>query len=219
MKRYIYKIKLNISKLVEKYKWYSLFVLRNKGYLYAMGWFESRKRNAAIDGMGRPIPWITYPCLTFLNDRIKNNFVVFEYGSGNSTLWWAQRAQKVISCEHDLVWYQHVSGKIPINVKLRHIELNYGGEYSNFIKQYEEKFDVIFIDGRDRLNCLQNSITALNSTGVIIFDNSDDESYLAGINLMIQKGFRRLDFVGPGPITTTIWQTTIFYKANNCLEI
>ena len=37
---------------------------------------------------------------------VRPNLRVFEYGCGNSSLWWAQRVEKVVSVEHDEAWYR-----------------------------------------------------------------------------------------------------------------
>lgn len=219
MKNLFTSIKEQLAGRVDRYDWYALFSLRNKGYLFDRGWFESHRRKAAIDREGGPIPWITYPSLTFLDERVRKDFAVFEYGSGNSTLWWAKRSSSVISCEHDPAWYAQVLPRIPQNVELKHIPLEYGGAYSSLIKQYTNIFDVVFIDGRDRVNCVRNSLDALKPEGVLILDNSDVESYGVALERMHAQGFKRIDFVGPGPITTAVWRTSIFYRDGNCLNI
>lgn len=219
MNRVFKKPKLWLARLVRRYDWYALYSLRNRGYLFDMGWLNSHREMAAIDREGSPIPWITYPSLTFLDDRVKKNFVVFEYGSGNSTLWWAQRSSKVVSCEHDPEWYAQILPRIPQNVELNHVTLEYGGAYADFIRQYTHMFDVIFIDGRDRVGCVKNALGALKFDGVLILDNSDVADYAQALELMQTAGFKRIDFVGPGPINVTSWRTSIFYRSNNCLNI
>ena len=126
-----------------------------------------------VDAKGNPIPWLTYPAIEFLKKRIKKDFSVFEYGCGNSTLWWASRVKEVQSIEHDKEWYARIISKIPENVSISHIELEYGRNYSNKIKEFKNRFDIVVIDGRDRVNCAMNCLDALKSDGVIIWDNSD----------------------------------------------
>lgn len=145
--------------------------------------------------------------------------VVFEFGSGNSTLWWGKKVSKVISYEHDLSWYQSFKNRLPSNVEYHHCELAYGEEYSKAILDYNNAFDIIIIDGRDRVNCAKNSLGALKDHGVIIWDNSDRESYEEGYSFLIQNDFKRLDFEGHGPINSYGWSTSIFYRNNNCLGI
>jgi len=47
---------------------------------------------------------MTYPAIRFLERRLSNSLEVFEFGSGNSTLWWAERVSRIDSCEHDAQW-------------------------------------------------------------------------------------------------------------------
>ncbi|HEV2395265.1 MAG TPA: hypothetical protein VG146_23190 [Verrucomicrobiae bacterium] len=49
-------------------------------------------------------PWITFPAIAFLRRRLTPQMVVFEYGSGGSTLFFAQRAGEIVSTEHDPAW-------------------------------------------------------------------------------------------------------------------
>ena len=184
-----------------------------------MGWFESFRAKQAIGRDGRPIPWITYPCLSFLEERVDSSMNVFEYGSGNSTLWWASRVQRVISCEHDQSWYDEVIKTVPSNVELHHIPLESDGAYSEQVAKFHREFDIIFIDGRDRVNCIKQSLDALSVRGVVILDNSDDSEYSEGLQFLLSNNYKLLHFRGPGPITSTVWRTTIFYTKDNCLGI
>jgi hypothetical protein len=199
--------------------WKALFLIRNYGALFDYGWWDSHKRKAAIDGGGRPIPWITYPCLEFVEGRILKKFQVFEYGCGNSTLWWAARTDSVVSCEHDRKWHEKIHRSLPENVKLIHKDLVYGGEYCEVITRFSNNFDVVIIDGRDRVRCAQNSVSALNLDGIIIWDNTERLEYSEGYSYLASKGFKRLDFWGMGPIDMKRWCTSIFYRQDNCLNI
>ncbi len=188
-------------------------------YLDQIGWFKSVEEQLPVDRDGNCLPWFTYPAISFLNGKIQSDMTVFEYGSGNSTLWWSQRVSKVISYEHDFGWYSSLKERFPSNVTYRHCDLEYGGKYCKAILGYNERFDIVVIDGRDRVNCAKNSLGALRGNGLIIWDNSDREKYQEGYSYLMQNGFRRLDFEGNGPINTCKWCTSIFYRSNNCFGI
>ena len=188
-------------------------------YFQEIGWFQSLAKGLPVDREGQALPWFTYPAIAFLNGRIQSTMNVFEYGSGNSTLWWSQKVAKVVSYEHDLDWYNSLKERLPANVEYRHCNLESGGEYSQSILAYNQAFDIIVIDGRDRVNCAKNVLGALREKGVIIWDNSDREVYQEGYSYLIQKGFKRLDFEGLGPINSFKWCTSVFYRSNNCFDI
>jgi hypothetical protein len=198
---------------------FSRFQLSTSGYLYKMGWFESYRAGMPINANGLPIPWMTYAAIYFLGNRIHPEMEVFEYSCGNSTLWWSTRVKNIISCEHDREWFERMKSAAPSNASLHHIELEYGGAYSQKISEYRNKFDVIVIDGRDRVNCAKNCLSALKENGVVVWDNSDRDEYCEGYNYLKANGFRRLDFSGMGPVNLDDWCTSIFYRSNNCLGL
>jgi hypothetical protein len=144
---------------------------------------------------------------------------VFEYGSGNSTFWWAARAKSVVSCEHSREWYEQLSGRVPKNVELRLAALDENGQYARNVIEDSRTYHIVVIDGRDRVNCARNAVRALKADGVLVWDNSERASYASGLNLMAELGFKRLDFEGMGPVNSYSWRTSIFYKAQNCLDI
>jgi hypothetical protein len=199
--------------------WKRAYILRNTGMLYEEGWWESARRRSAIDRDGKPIPWLTYPCIRFLKERVTEKLKVFEYGCGNSTLWWAKMVDDVVSCEHDKEWFEKTRTKTPSNVTLIHKELVYGGEYCEVIASYNNCFDIVVIDGRDRVRCAKNSILSLRKGGILIWDDTERERYNNGIKHLIQEGFNRIDFWGMRPIYSSYSCTSIFYKKENCLGI
>lgn len=189
------------------------------GYLNKIGWIRSFLEKSVIDLEGNPIPWLAYPAIDFVSRRINSEMTVFEYGCGNSTLWWSKHVKKVISCEHDSEWFKIILAKTLDNVTLCNIDLEYGGAYSKKITEFHNEFDIIVIDGRDRVNCAINCLPALKTGGVIIWDNSERSTYNKGISFLIENGFRRIEFTGLFPVTNSISETSIFYRTINCFNI
>jgi hypothetical protein len=196
-----------------------LHVMRLRRHLRKIGWVDSTIDHRPVDGKGEPIPWLCYAAIWMLEPRIKPSFRVFEYGSGNSTLWWAKRAQHVVSCEHNSSWYEKMKDQMPQNVAYIHRELKHGGAYCREINEHPGPFEVIVIDGRDRVNCARQCIGKLAADGVIVWDNTDREHYAEGLEFLAAQGFRRLDFRGMCPIGTFAITTSILYKSDNCLGI
>lgn len=195
------------------------YLLPSSSFLHRVGWFASVRGGTAADLKGNPLPWMTYAAISFLESRITARMDVFEYSCGNSTLWWAARVNSITSCEHDAYWFGRIA-KLPVcNIHLHHIKLEYGGAYSKKIMEYNNQFDIVVIDGRDRVNCAKNCLPALKDNGVVIWDNSDRENYDEGYKFLLQNGFRRLDFAGIGPVNADGWCTSIFYRSNNCFEL
>ncbi|MDA8239844.1 MAG: hypothetical protein M0Z67_05660 [Nitrospiraceae bacterium] len=197
----------------------TLVSLKREGPLKDYGWFRSVKEEASVDAEGMPLPWLTYPAIEFLRNRLDPGMSVCEYGCGNGTLWWASKVKAVVSIEHDKEWYKKINAVKPGNVILFHCDLEYGGVYSRKISEFENRFDIVVIDGRDRVNCAKNSLCALKPGGVIVWDNSDRPQYEGGYTYLREKGFRKIEFVGMGPGINTKNETAIFYRDNNILGI
>ncbi|WP_324262589.1 class I SAM-dependent methyltransferase [Altererythrobacter sp. H2] len=107
---------------------------------------------------------------------------VFEYGSGASTAWLARRAAQVISVEHHRDWSDRLQPLlIPFpNASLWHRELD-GGAYVNAIEEAGGLFDLIVVDGRDRIACLNRALPFLKPDGIVLFDDSGRRRYRAGL--------------------------------------
>lgn len=86
-------------------------------YLTSSGWLHSIEKNAAVDGRG-PVPWFTYPATRYLSRLVQPHWRVLEYGSGNSTRWWAARVAEVVAIEHDPAWASALRRDLPANVTL-----------------------------------------------------------------------------------------------------
>ena len=212
-------IKAPIVFILKRLDLYALYSLKKTGPLKEDGWFRSFREEASVDTDGNPLPWITYPAIEFLKNRLHPEMSVFEYGCGGSTLWWASRVKEVISVEHDKGWYRKVKLRVPGNVIINHIKLEYGGAYSKKITEFKDKFDIVVLDGRDRVNCAINSLRSLKSDGIIIWDNSNLKEYEKGYRFLYGQGFRKIEFVGLAPVIRYKSETGIFYRSNNCLGI
>jgi len=188
------------------------------GYMLQTGWLRSYYSKRSVDRQGNPIPWITYPGLRFVAEKIKKEHRVFEYGSGGSTRWYADRVNKIISVEHEAAWYKIVRDMgLPAHVSLLQRGLDQG--YADAILEQEGDFDLVIIDGRQRNACLRAALQKLSHTGIILFDNSEVPDYAESHVLMEKEGFKHLHFWGMVAITPGESCTTLFYRTNNCFAI
>ncbi len=196
-----------------------LLSMNSAGYLKEIGWIDSFNQQRPIDSNHQPLPWVTYGFIDFISDRLNNKMDIFEYGSGNSTLWYGKRVQSVTAVEHDKLWYKEIKSRMPKNINLHYQELVYGGKYSKFSNILNQKFDIVIVDGRDRVNCIKNSLNTLKENGIIVLDDSEREAYQEGVNFLLDNGFRKIDFWGISPGLFYKKNTTIFYKSDNCIGI
>lgn len=196
-----------------------LLSLGFKGYLADKGWFKAYQTKSSIDENGNPIPWVTYSFIDFIKERITSELHIFEYGSGNSTLFYAQIAGSVCSVEHDKLWFEK-SSKINLpNVKMIQCDLVEGGKYSRSAVDSGVNYHVIIVDGRDRVNCCKHSVNAITEDGVIVLDDSEREKYTEAVSFLKEQGFKHIPFTGMAPGVIIPKCTSIFYKPKNCLGI
>jgi hypothetical protein len=182
-------------------------------FSYQTGHFRSSLKSRALDKSGKAIPWYTYPAIDFLRQKEMNEKSVLEFGSGQSTLWWAARVKTVSSFESDAAWFNYVVNQIPNNVTLTLTD-DSAAEVPRLLDT--SKFDVIIVDGLDRLICARMSIAFLNEGGAVIVDNSEgywgrDGEYPI-IDFFRAEGFSRIDFYGYAPGVILPSCTSLFFR-------
>lgn len=101
---------------------------------------------------------------------------VLEWGSGYSTAYFSQFCKcDWTSVEHHSGWAKTVKGWNLPNVTVIEAEQN-SDRYFNI----EDKFDIIFIDGRNRRKCLIKAKELLNEGGIVLLHDADREYYHSG---------------------------------------
>ena len=174
------------------------------------GLLNSVRKGRPLNAQDEPIPWFTYPAIDFLDGVVRPEWTVFEWGSGNSTLWWAARTAHVVSVEDDAAWYAEVVKQVrPNSASL----FKQGSDYFDAIRAYSDaSFDVIVIDGSSRNDCARVAPDKLKPGGIIVFDNADGSEFDAGQQTLIDQGFYRIDFWGPIPSYLYKNCTSVFFK-------
>jgi hypothetical protein len=197
----------------------AMLSLRHSGYLIDKGWFSAFNSGKPVDINFKPIPWFTYSFIDFLESRLNKNIKLLEFGSGNSTLYFSERVDQVVSLEHNLNYYNKLEKLIPANVELILSKSDSASNYVSPTNDLQINFDIIIVDGIYRNECCIVATEMLSSSGVIILDDSERAEYQEGTNQFISKGFKRLDFDGISAGYLYQKTTSVFYKPLNCLNI
>lgn len=203
-------------------KWAKLKALLSfgtKGYLADIGWINSFDSRSPVNADGEALPWVTYSFIDFIKNRITKKHLVFEFGSGNSTLFYAQRAKQVVSVEHDKDWFDKIKNASPANAEMIFSELESNGSYSKMPLSTGKKYHIIIVDGRDRVNCCKNALAALTNDGVLVLDDSEREFYQPAIKFLKKSGYKEVSFSGISPGLFYYKTTSVFYRTENCLGI
>ena len=177
--------------------------------LSQLDWGTSRHNSESRNSFGA-LPWWSYSCTHFLDQVVPTEATVLEIGGGASSVWWLNRGNHVITFESDGNWAEQIT-KLTKPFAGMH-ELYTFDRLAEIEDQLEGRtFDVTVNDGSvDRNVCSQILRNHQNQTGLMIWDNSDRDEYLDGVNDLKLHGWKGIDFFGLGPINAYASQTTIF---------
>ena len=172
------------------------------GYGHALSYTEQKPVNKDNE----PIPWYSYPSIEYLSSLDFREKTIFEYGSGNSSAFWAQRCLHIVSVEDNEDWYEIVSASLNANQRL--LLVTEREPYIAAVSQSSGRPDVIIIDGSHRFACAQAAIEVLASGGLIILDNSGWHPKTA--QALRSSGLIQVDFTGLNPINYYVTTTSVF---------
>lgn len=197
----------------------NLTVMKRNVFLLAFGFgqWRSIKERMAVNANGAPMPWYTYPAIEYLSSFDFKDCDVFEFGSGNSSLYWAERARSVCSVEDNHEWFEIVNARKRNNQIVIH-----RADEAGYIKALIEQgklFEIIVIDGNWRRQCVSAAINCLKEGGMIVLDNSDRMIEKECGKLLRDQGFLQIDFSGFGPINGYCWSTSVFMKMPTQLQL
>ena len=189
------------------------------GVLNEIGWMRSRKENAIVDKSGMPIPWYTYPAISFLESKNLTNLRVFEWGSGYSTIYFAKRAGSVVAVEHDSKWYSMIKKNIEKYRNINYLFRESTKEYLNAVEEQGVKYSIIVVDGVNRDGCMEKAVESLAKDGILILDDSERKEYDKMKEFLLNKGFKSLDFWGMAASICYLKCTSVFYRDRNVFDI
>ncbi len=153
-------------------------------------------------------PWLVYSAISHIAPLVAGRRV-FEFGSGMSTLWFAERCREVISVESNPKWYSSVVNHTKALGNVRVIYADSKADYLAGIAQASGKFDVILIDGLYRKDCIDLARSYLSPNGMVIVDNTDIHPDLAEAVNRLFGDSKILSFQGWVPGNLFASETTV----------
>ena len=134
-------------------------------------------------------PWINYSVIQFLHDSINPNMQVLEFGAGGSSIFFLNRSVNLFSIEHERAWIHEVKKRVssshsakwsPCLVLSKDKDKsvpNVDDYLAPLQKISNASLDLVFVDGRHRVESIKRSMNLLKDGGVMILDNSDRPHY------------------------------------------
>ncbi len=180
------------------------------------GHWRSSMLCQSVDRRGRPLPWITYPAMEFLESFDWNGVDVVEWGAGNSTLWWIEHGARVFSIEHDPHWAAEVRRRLDGHPSA---SLQCHTDAADYARAaLGRPCELAVIDGLARYRCAEVAVQVAAPTGAIVLDNAEQSWAETGqsgfpiLDLMRGMGWRRLDFHGFAPSVARPHVTSVFIR-------
>ena len=134
--------------------------------------------------------WFSKKAINYLASKINSNSEILEIGCGGSTLFFSDRVKSVDSVEDCDEWKEKIK-KMLINDNVTFYD------YNNYPKN--KKYDLILVDGNDRIKFLNEVKSYLKPNGIIVFDN------LEQFHIRFEKEFSGW-VQGAGKITTGFFE-------------
>ncbi len=129
------------------------------------------------------------PTLKSYCDKLQPEYI-FEWGPGKSTEYFLSLPylKKIFSVENDKYFYQKLKNKFKDDrLNLIHEEAWVkNSSFAHKIFDMGQNFDLIFVDGRNRVECILASIQNLAPGGVIILHDCYRKNYLDLIEPIIE---------------------------------
>jgi hypothetical protein len=181
--------------------------LATRNLLKTQGLYRSIASGRPQAPDGSAIPWFTYGAIAYLEQFDLSSRDVFEFGSGNSTIFWQTRTRSVVSVEDDPQWFGEIHSQID-SARVRHTLVIEKDEYVSSVSHGE--YDIIVIDGSHREACVSPALAALRTGGFIVLDNAD--WFPAQAAQLRSAGLLEIDFTGFGPINQYTSTTSLFMR-------
>jgi predicted O-methyltransferase YrrM len=121
--------------------------------------------------MVQPVPTLVRAA-TILLGALADGAAVFEFGSGGSTLFLAQRAARVVSVEHDAAWAAAVATGLEAHGLQADVRLVEAGQIAEAIAG-EGAFNVVFVDcfGPQRERAIGQGARHVKAGGWLVADD------------------------------------------------
>ena len=119
-------------------------------------------------------PWFNMAAVEFLDTLDLSKYRVLEFGSGSSTLYFAQKCKSVKSFEMNSLYFEYTDLQLKSR-KIKNVSLNLyeNNDIYPVGKYYNSSYSLVVLDDTNRGKALLAILKAPTLPKIIIFDNSD----------------------------------------------
>ena len=142
-------------------------------------------------------PWLSTEANKFIDSYVNSDTHILEFGAGGSTIWFSGRTKNLITIEHDREWFNKINAQVDTDIRLL------PRPYENVCDEFpEESFDLILVDGRDRIKCIEKAHSKVKPNGILMLDNSERERYNAVFDILKDWKIKKTE---ENPLWHTYW--------------
>ena len=120
-------------------------------------------------------PWLSFGAIIALESIVHKNLKVLEFGSGGSTVFWAQTCKNVKSFETNPDWFEKVRQRIKEFKNVEIILANQEGILKRLAKEPNNHYDIVLIDAcpkdAERILLANAALPKIKSGGFLVLDN------------------------------------------------
>jgi hypothetical protein len=158
------------------------------------------------------LPWLPFRLIDELSRFLEPRSRVFEFGGGGSTLWFLDQGCEVVTVEHVGSWSRRLAALVTSDRWELLDRATDGGfdDYVDAISDFPEaSFDVVVVDGRERVRCALAALSRVRPGGWLIVDDVDRLRYAEGLATI---PWPRRDIVGFAPAKPSLAHTAVFMR-------
>jgi hypothetical protein len=175
------------------------------------------------------LPWISWPCIDWLDQVDLAGKRIFEYGGGGSTLYFLRRGASVRTVENSEGWARRIQARVMeeglhesrrFDLELVEVPYHPGPDDRALSCAYVRAlggapWDLVLVDGVEgslnlRMECLQRAKEYVTLHGCVLLDDAWRQEYETAPSIM--SGFRRQVFQGVGPSRPGVTRTDVYYR-------
>ena len=133
---------------------------------------------------------------------------VLEFGGGGSTAWMDDEGAYVVCVEHSRKWAAEIKAATSERVLVMHRPRPY---YNACLALPGRSFDLVIIDGRDRVLCVPEALRLVRTGGTIMFDDASRNRYAPAHEMLRLHCGEPVRFEYPKPDAPNGKRATDFY--------
>ena len=197
----------NLQLVKANYKWVDL--ASRLDILEKRGVFESSLTGLPVKN-NEPQPLLTFSFMDWFETQDFSEYQLIEYGSGNSTFYFAKYCKEVYSFEQNYKWYNELKDKLPGNVKYHYVN-----DWHPLPKVHHEPLNITLVDFAGFRYRAVKQLIDEDESDLVILDNSDTSPNSS--KLLLENGYKEITFWG-GKLSEHYEScTSIFFRNLTCL--